>query len=135
MAFHQELQLGKNPLWFNADPIQGQQVTLEGEDYYQIANYDRMRPFFMTVVSDSDHWMFVSSNGALSAGRRNADLALFPYYTDDKIRDMVEVTGSKTILVVQKAGPELSLGTVFGTRPGHATGPGVTSTRTSWATN
>jgi hypothetical protein len=96
--------LGKSPLWFNADPIHGQQVTLAGEDFYRIANYDRMRPFFMTVVSDSDHWMFVSSNGALSAGRRNADLALFPYYTDDKIRDMVEVTGSKTILVAQKQG-------------------------------
>jgi hypothetical protein len=99
-----KLHLGKNPLWFNSDPIQGQQVTLEGADFYQIANYDRMRPFFMTVVSDSDHWMFVSSNGSLSAGRRNADQALFPYYTDDKIRDMVEVTGSKTILVVQKKG-------------------------------
>jgi hypothetical protein len=75
---------------------------MEGEDYYQIANYDRLRPFFMTVVSDADHWMFVSSNGAMSAGRRTADLALFPYYTDDKIRDMVEVTGSKTILVVKQ---------------------------------
>ena len=58
----------------------------------------------MTVVSDADHWMFISSNGALSAGRRNADLALFPYYTDDKIRDMVEVTGSKTVMIVQKPG-------------------------------
>jgi hypothetical protein len=77
---------------------------MEGEDFYQIANYDQIRPFFMTVVSDADHWMFVSSNGALSAGRGNADLALFPYYTDDKIRDLVQVTGSKTILVVQKQG-------------------------------
>src|ERR1035437_8303211 len=99
-----KLHLGKNPLWFNSDPIQGQQVTLEGADFYQIANYDRMRPFFMTVVSDSDHWMFVSSNGALSAGRGNADLALFPYYTDEKTRDMMEVTESKTIRVPQKRG-------------------------------
>ena len=88
----------------SSDPVRGEQVTLEGEDFYRIANYDRMRPFFMTVVSDADHWMFISSNGALSAGRRNADLALFPYYTDDKIRDMVEVTGSKTILVVRHRG-------------------------------
>ncbi len=97
-----KLHLGRNPLRHNLNPICGEQVTLEGGEFYRIANYDRMRPFFMTVVSDADHWMFVSSNGALSAGRRNADLALFPYYTDDKIRDMVEVTGSKTILVVRR---------------------------------
>src|ERR1035438_3442726 len=98
------LQPGKGPLRPKSNPIHGQVVTLWGEDFYQIANHDRMRPFFMTVVSDADHWMFISSNGALSAGRRNADLALFPYYTDDKIRDMVEVTGSKTVLLVQKQG-------------------------------
>ena len=97
-----KLHLGKNPFQIRSDPVRGEQVMLEGEEFYRIANYDRMRPFFMTVVSDADHWMFVSSNGALSAGRRNADLALFPYYTDDKIRDMVEVTGSKTILVVHR---------------------------------
>jgi len=98
------LFVGRNPQRLAEDTVAGRLVVLEGEDFYRIANYDRMRPFFMTVVSDADHWMFVSSNGALSAGRRNADLALFPYYTDDKIRDMVEVTGSKTILIVQKPG-------------------------------
>ncbi|HTQ51624.1 MAG TPA: hypothetical protein VMJ12_13000 [Candidatus Acidoferrales bacterium] len=101
-----KLHLGKNPVHFNVDPVRGELVMLEGEEFYRIANYDRMRPFFMTVVSDADHWMFVSSNGALSAGRRNADLALFPYYTDDKIRDMVEVTGSKTILIVRARGQD-----------------------------
>jgi hypothetical protein len=99
-----KLHLGNSPLRFNSTPITGEEVTIEGENFYRIANYDRMRPFLMTVVSDADHWMFVSSNGALSAGRRNADLALFPYYTDDKIRDMVEVTGSKTMLIVQRRG-------------------------------
>ena len=97
-----KLYHGKNPLRRNGAPIFGEQVTLEGEEFYRIANYDRMRPFFMSVVSDADHWMFLSSNGALTAGRRTADLALFPYYTDDKIRDMAEVTGSKTILTVQR---------------------------------
>jgi hypothetical protein len=99
-----QLQLGRNPLRSSADPIRGERVTLAGEDFYRIANYDRLRPFFLTVVSDADHWMFVSSNGALSAGRRNADLALFPYYTDDKIRDLPEVTGSKTILIAGRQG-------------------------------
>ncbi len=58
----------------------------------------------MTLVSDADHWLFISSNGGLTAGRRDADLALFPYYTDDKIRDMADVTGSKTLLRVRRRG-------------------------------
>jgi hypothetical protein len=99
-----KLYLGKNPLRANRNPVQGRRVTLEGGDFYQIANYDRMRPFFMTVVSDADHWLFISSNGGLTAGRRDANLALFPYYTDDKLRDMADVTGSKTVLRVRSRG-------------------------------
>ena len=99
-----QLLLGAGPLCTNSNPVRGQQVALEGEDFYQIANYDRMRPFFMTVVSDADHWLFISSNGGLTAGRRDANLALFPYYTDDKIRDLADVTGSKTLLRVRSRG-------------------------------
>ena len=99
-----KLHLGVSPLRTNSNPVRGRQVALEGEEFYQIANYDRMRPFFMTVVSDADHWLFISSNGGLSAGRRDANLALFPYYTDDKIRDMADVTGSKTLLRVRSRG-------------------------------
>src|ERR1035441_6986672 len=72
------LYLGRNRYRSSPDGIQGEQVALNGEAFYRIANYDRMRPFFMTLVSDADHWMFVSSTGALTAGRGNADLALFP---------------------------------------------------------
>ena len=76
-------------------------VDLEGEKYYKIANHDRMRPFFMSIVSDSNHWLFISSNGGLTAGRKNAEFALFPYYTDDKITEFADVTGSKTIFQVR----------------------------------
>ncbi len=58
----------------------------------------------MNVVSDSNHWMFISSNGGLSAGRKNAQFALFPYYTDDKLTDYSELTGSKTIFHVHQDG-------------------------------
>jgi hypothetical protein len=98
------LYLGKNPLRTSAGPVAGQQVTLEGEEFYQIANYDRLRSFFMSVVSGGDHWMFISSTGALTAGRCNPDLALFPYYTDDKIHDSAEITGSKTVLIIRQQG-------------------------------
>jgi len=84
--------------------IKGELITFENETYYKIANSDKMRPFFMSIVSDSNHWMFISSNGGLTAGRKNAEYALFPYYTDDKITEMAETTGSKAIFRVHKNG-------------------------------
>ena len=76
-------------------------ATIEGEQFYKISNCDSMRPFFMSIVSDSNHWMFISSNGGLSAGRKNAEFALFPYYTDDKITEFADITGSKSIFQIQ----------------------------------
>ena len=78
------------------------QLTIGNEYYFMISNSDTMRPFFMSIVSDSNHSMFISSNGGLTAGRKNSDLALFPYYTDDKITESAEVTGSKTIFRIKK---------------------------------
>jgi hypothetical protein len=75
-------------------------VSINGEKYYKIANNDAMRPFFMSIVSDSNHWMFISSNGGLTAGRKNAEFALFPYYTDDKITESFDITGSKSIFQI-----------------------------------
>ena len=77
-------------------------VTIENEAYYMISNNDTMNPFFMSIVSDSNHWMFISSNGGLSAGRKDAENALFPYYTDDKITEAYDNTGSKSIFHVSK---------------------------------
>ncbi|NTV39671.1 MAG: hypothetical protein HGA51_06910, partial [Demequinaceae bacterium] len=82
--------------------VDGRLVDLAGERYYRIGNYDNMDPFFMSVVSDSDHWMFLSSRGGLTAGRRDPDNALFPYYTDDRIHDSSENTGSVTLLRVDR---------------------------------
>jgi len=79
-------------------------VQIDNEPYYRISNYDAMRPFFMSIVSDSDHWMFISSNGALSAGRKNTDHSIFPYYTVDKIIESAETTGSKSIFQVHVDG-------------------------------
>ena len=56
----------------------------------------------MSIVSDSNHWMFISSNGGLSAGRKDAESSLFPYYTDDKITESADLTGSKTLLQVRQ---------------------------------
>lgn len=81
-----------------------EKVTLNGEHFFKISNNDEMRPFFMSIVSDSNHWMFISSNGGLTAGRRNSEFALFPYYTDDKITESADTTGSKSIFKIDKNG-------------------------------
>jgi len=107
--------VGNAQLHQRARLAEGALVDLNGERFYRIANYDAMPPFLMTLVSDSDHWMFVSSNGALTAGRRDPDRALFPYYTDDRIHDSSETTGGKTILLVAR-GERTSLWEPFSER-------------------
>ena len=76
-------------------------VEIDKEHFYKIENNDAMRPFFMSIVSDSNHWMFISSNGGLTAGRKDSNNALFPYYTDDKITEFAETTGSKSIFIIE----------------------------------
>ena len=78
-----------------------QLIEIRGEKFYKIENSHLMRPFFMSIVSDSNHWLFISSNGGLTAGRKNAEFALFPYYTDDKITESADMTGNKSIFQVQ----------------------------------
>lgn len=73
-------------------------------EYFKITNVDSMPVFFMSIVSDSNHWMFLASNGGVTAGRVNADSALFPYCTDDKIIDSSEYVGSKTIIQGKRNG-------------------------------
>ena len=78
--------------------VKGQFITINGERFYEIANYDAMQPFFISIASDTDLWMFIASTGGLTAGRRSPDEALFPYYTDDKITENYENTGPRTII-------------------------------------
>lgn len=92
--------VGNNIFNRTKEKVRGSIVAIENEKYYKISGCDQMPPFLMNVVSESDIWMFIASNGALTAGRKNPDNALFPYYTDDRIYDSNEITGSKTILFV-----------------------------------
>ncbi|WP_391091673.1 hypothetical protein [Vibrio sp. NH-UV-68] len=80
--------------------VTGHFVDLDGERFYKIANVDQMSPFFISVVSASDHWLFISSTGSLSAGRIRPENALFPYRSVDHIHENAENTGSKTIVKV-----------------------------------
>ncbi len=87
-----------------AGQVAGAFVTESGERFYRIDNYDRMPPFFMTVISPSNHWLFISATGGVTAGRSNAKHALFPYYTEDRIAENSGNTGSSTIIRLK--GPE-----------------------------
>lgn len=86
----------------NDAPVQGGFIEVDGERYYRISNADRMPDFFISLVSASDLWMFISSNGSLTAGRRNSESALFPYYSEDKLHDFRGKTGSRTLILVKQ---------------------------------
>ncbi len=91
-------------------------VTRAGELFYKISNYHAMQPFLMSVASGYDHWLFVSSTGGLTCGRRVPENALFPYCTDDKIHDASETTGPRTVLLVE-SGDRAVLWQPFGAGP------------------
>jgi hypothetical protein len=99
-----ELTVGATPLRLDPKKVEGKLVDVAGERFYRVSNCDAMPPFLMSLVSDSNHWVFIASNGALTAGRRSPDHALFPYTTDDRLYDSSETTGPKTVLRVLRAG-------------------------------
>jgi hypothetical protein len=88
--------------------VSGDFVRLDGSDFYCIERYDELPPFFMSIVSSSDHWLFVSSAGGLTAGRVNTERSLFPYETVDKIHESSAHSGPITVFRVHgKAGARL----------------------------
>ena len=81
----------------------GHLVERFGESWYGISHYDQIKPFLITLASVGNHWMFVSSTGALTAGRQNADHALFPYVTDDQLHTATPYTGSITMVRIDRS--------------------------------
>ena len=106
MINKKDLYLGDSLINSSDLNIEGKEVVIKNENFYKISNVNKMKPFFMSIVSAYDHWLFISSTGALSAGRKNSNNALFPYYTDDKISESHDVTGNKSIFHVNKNNKE-----------------------------
>ncbi|MDA1067210.1 MAG: hypothetical protein O3C43_11980 [Verrucomicrobia bacterium] len=73
--------------------------------FLEVDGVHRMPDFLINLVSPKDQWMYITSNGALTAGRVNSDHALFPYYTQDKLMDLEETTGSFTSIWVYGKSP------------------------------
>lgn len=89
-----------------SSPPESTFLTVDGEPFVTIADVDQLPPFLMSVVSGSDHWLFVSSRGGLTAGRRSSAGALFPYVTDDKLHVCHAHTGPQTtVRVTTSVGP------------------------------
>ena len=77
-------------------------VNRFGCEMYQVPDYDAMPPFLMSIVSDSNHWMYVSSYGGLTMGRIDRNHSIFPYETDNKLHRRAGLTGPLTILRVRR---------------------------------
>ncbi len=84
-------------------PVHGEFVDVDEDRYYRISGVDQLSPFMVTLTSSSDLWAFITSNGGITAGRRNAESAIFPYFTEDKLSDLSASTGGHTELWVSDA--------------------------------
>jgi hypothetical protein len=92
------IHIGHQKAKISNAPIKGDFVQINDETFYKIENYDKMNPFLISIVSATDHWLYISSKGGLTAGRKNSDNSLFAYTNDDVLHDINEITGSKTII-------------------------------------
>lgn len=90
-------------------PARHEFVTLAGQRYACIRDVDRLAPFLMSIVSDSDAWLFVGSNSPFTAGRVDPDGAMFPYQTVDKLLRHADGSGSASAFRVRRGGSGPSL--------------------------
>jgi hypothetical protein len=79
-------------------------AMLDGELHFRIADVQRLDPFLVSLSNDTDLWMFISSNGGLTCGRRDVEGAVFPYTTVDELHDAHHHTGPLTLLRVERKG-------------------------------
>jgi hypothetical protein len=101
-------------------PLPDTVVNIDGRSMYRINRYDQMDPFLMSLVSESDLWMYISSYGGLTAGRIDEEHSLFPYVTDDLLHKSHGITGPVTWLRVSRGNYDETTWTPFRQFPGEA---------------
>ena len=79
-------------------------VTIDGERYAVINDVDAMAPFLMSIVSDSDVWLFVASNGAFTAGRAEPTTGCSRARRWTRRRD-TNASGARSAFLVRRGGP------------------------------
>jgi hypothetical protein len=70
----------------------------EREPACRLDGAELMAPFLMSLPSATDHWLFVSSSGGLTAGRVEPSRALLPYETEDRLHRSHGVSGPITVI-------------------------------------
>lgn len=90
----------KVPAIPEASSVRGGFVDYDGGRFYRISQYDQIPPFLITVVSASDCWLFVASNGGLTAGRGCPERALFPYVSVDRLYESAGAAGPFSSLLI-----------------------------------
>jgi hypothetical protein len=100
-------------------------VLIDGWEMYQIPDFNRLDPFLISVTSESDLWMYVSSSGGLTAGRIDADHAIFPYESVDRLHRAHGISGPMTLLRVCRDGGPVVLWEPFA---GHVYDPAIERT-------
>lgn len=81
----------------------GRFCSEDGLEWFRIDQYDLLDPFMISIITSHDQWLFVSSSGALTAGRRSAEQALFPYETEDRLHRGGGQTGPVTVIRIEGA--------------------------------
>jgi hypothetical protein len=94
--------IGASPLPAAADTAESATIIRHGEAFVGIRNVDAMPPFLMSVVSNGNLWLFVGSNSPFTAGRGDADRAIFPYRTADKILRHPGASGACSLFLVER---------------------------------
>jgi hypothetical protein len=81
-------------------------LSLDGQEMYRISGHDRLEPFLITLCTESDLWMYLSSTGGVTAGRFDSDHAILPYETEDRLHRAHGISGPCTLLrVTRRGGP------------------------------
>jgi hypothetical protein len=75
-------------------------VVIDDVLHVRIRHAETLPPFLMNVVSDGDTWLFMGSNGGLTAGRRDPDGAIFPYRPADQLLHEPRSSGVVSLLRV-----------------------------------
>ncbi|MCP4291962.1 MAG: hypothetical protein GY780_09020 [bacterium] len=70
----------------------------DGDSYYKISSFQDVKPFLMSIPTDTDLWMFVTSGGGLTCGRVDAEGSLFPYQTVDQLHHAHNNAGPITLI-------------------------------------
>ena len=104
-------------------PLTENMESVDGVEMYRISPLDDIDPFLMTIVSNSDLWMFLSSTGGLTAGRVEPERCIFPYETDDRLHHLSGRVGPITVLRVHAIEPHHGVGAVCHPWPAHEAQP------------